>query len=154
MNNKPQFIWNQPLGEPECPYARRWALILPFGSIRVHQWWRSDDKRAPHSHPWWFTTFVVKGGYEDWSYPERTRQGAPRLEAKIVDRLNRWSVRYRAAHHVHSVSVDPGGCWTILVTGSDRQAWGFWVKGKDGAARFLRSAKYFRKHGHHPCDQL
>lgn len=148
-----KIVWNQNLGEDECPYARRWALITPAGSVRVHNWHRSDDKRAPHSHPWWFVTLVLKGSYEDWSYPERTAAGAPRLEAKMIDKLRRGSVRYRSPHHVHSVSVNRGGCWTILVTGREKREWGFWTQRKDGAARFLRSSRYFRKFGHHPCDQ-
>jgi hypothetical protein len=150
--NKQTIIWNQPLGKEECPYARRWVLNLGFASVRVHHWYRSDDKRAPHSHPWWFLALVLRGSYEDWSYP-RTRQGAPDLNSKVVDRLGRGSIRYRPAHHIHSVSVPPGGCWTILVTGREKQLWGFWTRRKDGAVRFLRSSRYFRKHGHHPCDQ-
>jgi len=126
---------------------------LGIGSIRVHHWYRSDDKRAPHDHPWWFLTLVLKGSYEDWGYPERTAKGAPRLDCKTIDRLQRGSVRFRPAYHVHSVSVPPGGCWTILLTGAERKQWGFWTRRKDGAVRFLRSSRYFRKHGHHPCDQ-
>lgn len=148
-----KITWNQNLGEPECPYARRWVLDLGVGSVRVHQWYRSDDKRSPHSHPWWFVTLVLKGSYEDWGYPGRTLSGVPRLDNKVVDRLRRGSVRYRPAHHVHSVSVPPHGCWTLLVTGPEKERWGFWVKRKDGAVRFFRSSRYFRKFGHHPCDQ-
>jgi hypothetical protein len=148
-----KITWGQDLGEPVCPYARRWVLNLGFGSLRVHHWYRSDDKRAPHDHPWWFVTLVLSGSYEDWGYPVRTARGAPALNICKVDGLKRGSLRYRPAHHVHSVSVNPGGCWTVLLTGAETNQWGFWTKRKDGAARFLRSAKYFRKHGHHPCDQ-
>ena len=150
---RPQLTWGQYLGEEECPYARRWVLDLIFCSLRVHHWYRSDDKRAPHSHPWWFITLVLKGSYEDWSYPETTRRGLPRLDRKFVDRLRVGSIRKRPADHIHSVSVDPGGCWTVLLTGSPSGPWGFWVKSKDGAARFFRSSRYFRRFGHHPCDQ-
>lgn len=150
---RPKITWKQDLGEPECPYARRWVLDLGVGSVRVHRWFRSDDKRAPHSHPWWFVTVVLAGSYEDWAYNQRTAKGAPRLDARTVDRLHRGSVRFRPANHVHSVSVPSSGCWTLLITGAERSEWGFWTKRKDGAARFLRSARYFHKHGHHPCDQ-
>jgi hypothetical protein len=60
------LTWNQPLGEPECPYAYRWVLNLgPLGSIRLHRWIRSDDKRAKHDHPADFVTLVLKGSYTD-----------------------------------------------------------------------------------------
>lgn len=146
------ITWAQDLGEPECPYARRWILNLGLFSLRVHRWYRSDDKRAPHDHPAWFLTLVLQGHYEDWSYP-LSKQGRPKLDEKIVDRLGPGSVRFRRANHIHSVAVDPGGCWTFLVFGREDRVWGFWTRRKDGAARFLRSKGYFLKHGHHPCDQ-
>jgi hypothetical protein len=148
---RPTIRWGQLLGRDECPYARRWVLDFGPFSLRVHHWYRSDDKRNPHDHPWWFLTFVLAGSYEDWSYP--IVRGRPRTDTKIVDRLRPGSVRFRHSHHVHAVSVAPGGCWTLLVTGQESRRWGFWTRRKDGAVRFLRSKHYFFKHGHHPCDQ-
>ena len=146
------ITWGQYLGESECPYARRWMINLRILSFRVHHWYRSDDKRSPHDHPSWFLTVVLKGSYEDWSY-KPTAGGKPNLERRIVDRLHAGSVRFRRAHHIHSVSVASGGCWTFLIFGRESRVWGFWTKRKDGAVRFIRSTRYFRKHGHHPCDQ-
>lgn len=146
------ITWGQDLGEPECPYAKRWIIDLGIISIRVHHWLRSDDKRAPHDHPAWFATCVLKGSYEDWSY-EPTASGSPRLENAIIDRLEPGSIRFRRANHIHSVSVGPDGCWTFLIFGREKRTWGFWTKRKDGAVRFIRSKRYFHKHGHHPCDQ-
>ena len=40
------------LGLPECPYAIRWRIDFPFGSVRVHHWLSHDDPRAVHDHPW------------------------------------------------------------------------------------------------------
>lgn len=127
--------WGQLLGRPECPYARRWIFGFGLGSVRVHHFYRSDDERHFHDHPWWFVTLVLRGGYTDVS---------PAGE----DRLRPGSVRFRPALHRHTVRADPGGVWTVVVTGRPLRVWGFWV-----GERFKRSRRYFFDHGHHPCDQ-
>jgi hypothetical protein len=147
------IILGQRLGEPECPYLRRWAIGVGGYSIRLHHWYRSDDKRNPHDHPWWFLTLVLKGSYDDWSYP--LVDGVPDLSIPYkVDPLRPGSIRFRPAHHAHSVAVAPGGCWTLMVTGKKSRRWGFWLRRADGSSRFKRSNKYFLEDGHHPCDQL
>lgn len=130
-----QLIWNESLGLPECPYAYRWVFIFFGFSIRLHHFLRSDDKRYFHNHPWWFFTFVLKGGYTDVSPAGR-------------DTLKRFSLRYRKAEHLHYVDVPTSGCWTILITGRPLNKWGFWVNN-----RILRPLKYFNKYGHPICSQ-
>jgi hypothetical protein len=94
----------------------------------------SDDQRNFHDHPWSFYTLVLKGGYTDVN-PE----GEERMTAgKLV---------FREAEHKHTVMVDKGGCWSLLLTGPEKRRWGFWVKN-----RFRKRNKYFFEHGHHPCD--
>src|SRR5262245_9881749 len=127
------FTWNEPLGRPECPYLRRWALNFGLFSMRVHHWYSSDDHRAFHDHPWWFVTLVLRGGYTDVSPAGR-------------ERMTPGKVRFRPAIHRHTTEVDSGGCWSLLLTGRQKRRWGFWVNGK-----FKKSNKYFLEHGHHPC---
>lgn len=131
--------WREPLGLPQCPYLYRWMVETRFGSLRIHHWHSSDDDRAFHDHPWWFLTFVVKGGYTDVS-PEGE------------DEVNAPALRFRRALHQHTVKVHPGGAWTILITGPEKRMWGFWVKKRNGKPRFLAHKRYFYRHGHHPCD--
>jgi hypothetical protein len=126
--------WGQKLGRSECPYIRRWVFNFLLFSIRIHHWYYSDDSRYFHDHPWWFVTLVLKGGYTDVS-PTKN------------DTLTFWSIRWRSAYHRHYVAVNKGGCWTVMLTGPALRQWGFWVKGK-----FLRSAKYFHRFNHHPCE--
>lgn len=125
---------NERLGLPSCPYVIRWRLETPWFSIRLHHWLAPDDDRAKHDHPWSFTTFVLKGGYTD-SSPDGD------------DHLRAPAIRHRKATHQHTVFPDPGGCWTVIVTGPKIRNWGFWVKGK-----FVKMNKYFLTYGHHPCD--
>lgn len=128
--------WGERLGREECPYLRRWGIVAGAFSVRVHHFYRSDDARFHHDHPWWFLTIVLKGGYTDSS-----EQGE--------DHLRAGSIRFRSATHRHTVFTDPGGVWTLILTGPNTRTWGFWVNGK-----FKKANKYFFEHGHHPCDQL
>jgi hypothetical protein len=126
--------WNKKLGLPECPYLIRWVAGTPFGSTRLHHWRGSDDLRNTHDHPWWFFTIVLWGGYWDI-----TEDGAQRMRAG--------SFAFRPALHRHSVKVDQGGCWTIMICGPEIRDWGFWVAGV-----FRKANKYFLKYKHHPCN--
>lgn len=129
------FTLGERLGRAECPYARRWIVQTPAGSLRLHRWYHSDDERAMHDHPWWFVTLVLQGGYTDCA-------------EHASDHLTRGSVRYRSALHRHYVVPDQGGATTLLVTGPTTRRWGFWMKG-----RFRKSTRYFFDHGHPPCKE-
>jgi hypothetical protein len=139
-DSKPGVIWGQELGDPECPYMKRWVLNFGKFAIRLHHWMGSDDPRNMHDHAWGFWTFVIRGGYTDVT-PSNIANIGPRTE-----HLGRWSLKYRPAHHIHTVQTDPSGAWTILVNGPHVRKWGFWVDGK-----FMKVREYFRKFGHHPC---
>lgn len=129
-----QIKFREKLGLPECPYVIRWRIETPLGSVRVHHWLGPDDDRAFHDHPWWFLTFVLKGGYTDVSPTGRQH-------------LRAGAVHFRRALHQHTVVPDPGGAWTFLVTGPKVRSWGFWLNGK-----FRKANKWFATYGHHPCS--
>lgn len=152
------LTFKQPLGKPECPYAYRWVLDLgKFGSIRLHHWLRSDDKRAKHDHPSDFVTLVLKGGYTDLGRKDACltcnlkQPECP--DCHFTERMTPGSIKRRAAEHRHTVDVDPGGCWTLLYFWPERRKWGFWVPGNRGHLKFRASKRYFASQGHHPCDQ-
>lgn len=161
VNKHFSFKWGELLGRPECPYLRRWALVLGLFSIRVHHFYRSDDERAHHDHPWWFVTLVLKGGYTDVSGPMDgrfcSRCGGTDPGCYIcgerLDHLGPGSIRYRPALHQHTVRTDPDGAWTIILTGPNVRTWGFWERLPDGRRRFRKANKWFFEKGHHPCDQ-
>lgn len=129
------LTWGEKLGNPECPYIKRWVIDFWFFSIRLHHWLSSDDQRNFHDHPWWYLSLVLKGGYTDRN-PEDSIRRTP------------GSINFFPATHQHTVLVDKGGCWTLLITGREKRTWGFWV-GK----RFRKRNKYFFEHGHHPCEK-
>ena len=130
-----KFKWREPLGLLECPYAYRTYLIFFGYSIRIHFWLRSDDKRYMHNHPWWFITFVLKGYYIDMSL-------------NGIDMVDTFSFRYRKPNHTHYVQIPSGGCTTILITGRNKNKWGFWIN-----QRYLRVNRYFKRFGHPACNE-
>ncbi|SRR6266581_649718 len=126
--------WAEELKCEEGVYVRRWVLETPIGSIRLHHWLRSDDARSHHDHSWSFVSFIFRGGYSDITPESETRHRAP-------------SVVYRSAEHKHWVRVEPGGCWSFLITGPKTRRWGFWLKDK-----FIVSYRYFYAFGKHICE--
>jgi hypothetical protein len=137
--------WRYALGLPECPYVVRWMIgHKKIGSLRLHHWMGPDDDRAPHDHPWWFITFVLRGGYIDYTpapAPSRVQHG---------EVLTRGSVRFRPALHQHT--VDPfASTWTFVITGPVTRSWGFWPE-KNGARKFVKNNKWFASRGHHICE--
>jgi hypothetical protein len=129
-----KFISAEQIGLEECPYLFRVVVNFYWFALRFHRWEGSDDIRAFHTHPWWFATLVIWGGYVDISQKGR-------------DVLGFLSFRFRRANHAHTVQITKRGTWTVLITGRPKQRWGFWVDGK-----LIKRDKYFARHGHHPCD--
>ena len=44
-------------------YMRRWALITPWGALRLHHILRGDNDRHFHDHPMDFISLILRGGY-------------------------------------------------------------------------------------------
>ena len=132
--------WNEKLGNEECPYMRRWVFNFYFFSIRIHQWYRSDDKRYMHNHAFNFLTVVLWGGYIDVS------KHAGGFD--LLDDMSAGSVRYRKASHTHYVGYPAKGTITLLFCGRKIQNWGFFVKDK-----FMRPLRFFSRYGHPSCEE-
>lgn len=121
LSGRPHFY----IGGRHDPYMLRWYLIPrnPWLNVYLHKFLRDDDDRALHDHPWWFISFVIRGGYH-----EKTEDGWITRRAP--------SIGFRRAEHRHRVSLfwtpdgdEHGGrqpCWTIVMTGRKSRTWGFW----------------------------
>lgn len=143
-----QIRWNEALGHNECPYAYRWVLVTPIGSIRIHKFLRSDDKRYFHDHSWDFWTFIIKGSYYDVS-PDKNNTDY-NTDTNIIKKLHNTFHLYKIkAEHKHFVEVNEGPCWTIVFSTNKKRNWGFWVNGI-----FKRPLKYFYRYGHPPCEEV
>ena len=111
------------------------AYLGPIG-LRLHKFYRGDDDRASHTHPWPFITFPFS------TYRERRfKEGVEIPGPHYVDRFR---FHYRPAAHEHIVvgrvklfEHTPGilawwsdfrPFWTFVITGPIVQTWGFYPK--------------------------
>src|SRR6202040_601720 len=82
------------------PYMLRWFLFrskrdwLP--RLYLHKFLRSDDDRAPHDHPWWFISIMLKGSYTEHRWVDGV---------EVVRRRRAPSIAYRALSTRHRVDL-------------------------------------------------
>jgi len=147
--------WAQELPTRDgTPYLRRWVLDVGFCSVRLHHWLCSDDDRAPHDHPYWLLTLLLRGGYDDMVWAQGYVAGqavGPPWYVPVPRRAP--SLKFWPATHTHYVRVHEGGAWSLCLAGRQTRTWGFWQLRGDGVRRWVRSSRYFRRVGHHPCDR-
>jgi hypothetical protein len=115
----PDFV----IGGANDPYLLRWFLIPrnPLFNAYLHNFWRSDDDRARHTHPWLCNLSVLlRGRYREWfgdgptDYVDRT---APAL-------------KFRWGAAPHRIELIDGPVWTLFLTGPRVREWGFLCPGR------------------------
>jgi hypothetical protein len=113
-NREPDFI----IGGRERPYLRRHWLIPrnPLFNVYVHEFLRSDDDRALHTHPWMVNASWLLAG----SYIEHTAR--PNCDRIVVRVAGDWKVRWGASPHRIELRAP---CWTLFMTGPRVREWGF-----------------------------
>ena len=132
---KPSLV----IGDPQRPYMLRWHILKSrhFPRVYLHKFLRSDDDRAPHDHPWWFISILLKGEYVEHRWygtqdepDESLLRSAP-------------SIAFRPLSTKHRVELLGGAdcgvqtCWTLIITGSPVRKWGFWCRD-----RFIPSRQF------------
>lgn len=109
------------IGGREHPYLKRWFVIPrnPVFNIYLHQFLRSDDDRAHHTHPWLFNCSVILSG----EYIEHVieRGGLLRRIARSDS-----DVKFRLGASPHRLElINHKPCWTLFITGPRVREWGF-----------------------------
>jgi hypothetical protein len=118
-------------------YMTRYIVYAFGGTLRLHKFFRGDDDRAPHTHPWNFWTFPLSR-YDEQRYNHGNYVGTFTVKA--------WRWHRRSCLHEHIVtsrsdcdgSCEGSNCsnmrpfWTIVVTGPRINEWGFY----DTAGKF------------------
>jgi hypothetical protein len=111
-------------------YMDRWILYVWGYTLRLHKFYRGDDNRASHTHPWWFVTFPLATYCE-----QRARQGTREPHWHIVKAFR---FHYRPADFEHfvisGITETRSNYWqghlrpfyTIVLTGPMRSSWGFY----------------------------
>jgi hypothetical protein len=104
--------------------------------LRLHRFWRGDDDRAPHDHPWPFITVpftsYVEAVYEPYGvtvYRKVTRflpHFRRALFRHIVIGPCDWT--YLIEHHVNKKQVPCQPFWTFVVALQQKRLWGFWPR--------------------------
>jgi hypothetical protein len=85
------------------------------GGLFLHVFWRSDEDRELHDHPWDFLTWLLWAGYTE--------------ELEGGRRVRRWplSILFRRAEHSHRVEIPEGKiAVTLVLAFPKRRDWGFW----------------------------
>ena len=110
------------------------AYLGPIG-LRLHKFYRGDDDRASHTHPWPFITFPFA------TYRERRFKEGVEIPGPFYVKAFRF--HYRPSTHEHIVvnrvkideyagfaayTSDLRPFWTFVITGPIVQTWGFYPK--------------------------
>lgn len=112
----PDFI----IGGTDDPYLLRWWLIPRnrFLNVYLHCFWRSDDDRALHDHPWSNCSILLHGQYMEHTIAAGGIHRHRLLQAGDV-RLRLFGTT------AHRVELVDGFCWTLFITGPRYRDWGF-----------------------------
>lgn len=115
------------LDENNQPYIKRWRLLeTPWFSVFVHHILRSDTDRDLHTHPWKFTSFLLKG-----SYVEELNDPSNKIEHSAP------CIIKRKPSDAHRITLKDGKpVWTLFFVGKKTNEWGFntsagWVHNKE-----------------------
>lgn len=115
----PDFI----IGPSDDPYLLRWFVIPRnrWFNIYLHHFWKSDDDRALHDHPWVNVSILLSG-----SYIEHLPMGRSKLR-KPWRPWAFWRLPVRGARSAHRVElIDKARVWTLFITGPKTRHWGFY----------------------------
>lgn len=99
-------------------YLGRWMLYVGNRSVRLHHFYKGDDARAPHDHPWPFWTLPLCSGYL-----EETPDEFGELKPEWV---RGWRLNYRPSSYQHIVNNPKRPFWTLVFTGGKERSRGFW----------------------------
>jgi len=108
------------IGGTADPYMLRWWFVPRnrWFNVYLHHFFRSDDDRALHDHPWVNLSILVEGGYIE----ETIRAGG--IHVRIERRAGDLKLRGpKTAHRVELIAGRP--CTTIFLTGPNVRSWGF-----------------------------
>jgi hypothetical protein len=100
-------------------YLERWWVIPRnrFFNIYLHRFWRSDEDRALHDHPWFNLSYLLKGEYIE----HRILAGGVHQAKRHVA----GNIRFRSPWTAHRIEVGNVPVWSLFITGPVIREWGF-----------------------------
>lgn len=120
LRRKPDVI----IGGHERPYLARWFVIPrnPLFNIYLHEFYRSDDDRALHDHPWVNLSVLLDGEYIEHTI------AAGGIHRRTLRQAGELKLRSPWAAHRIELLTEPVGCLpvtTLFITGPRVRHWGF-----------------------------
>lgn len=111
-------------------YIHRWFLIPRnhIFNIYLHKL-LLDDYEAPHDHPWWNLSFILKGEYWETLATAELISNSRYIINKETKLRKRFSLILRRATDIHRLAVSKttlGYAWSLFITGPTIRTWGFW----------------------------
>jgi hypothetical protein len=120
-------------------YLRRWYIWPRHpednkdkGRLYLHKFYRGDNDRHLHDHPWAYQSLILKGGYWEHSFNPAwiKNKGFKNPDNPAPQTVRKWygpgSYIRRGDRWAHQVELDAGKpCWTLFVTEKKSRSWGF-----------------------------
>lgn len=106
-------------------------------TICLHQFHRGDEDPDCHDHPFHFFSFVLSGGYREFT-----------PDGKAL-RRGIWSLAYRPATFRHRVELLKAKCWTFIIKIDAGREWGFWQ-----GEKFIPWKEYLKAKGLEPIEEF
>jgi hypothetical protein len=117
-------------GELPVPYLDRYIVYFGRHCLRLHKFYRGDDDRAPHTHPFDFWTFPLAEYRELVSVPRVSTTGTP-FTQNFIAKVRAFKWHYRPHKYRHIVLGRADGLkkpfWTIVFARFRSADWGFWT---------------------------
>lgn len=117
------------------PYVDRWICYLGWVNLRLHRFWRGDDLRAPHDHPWgWWVTFPFTGYWESINFMKVEAPAGMKgmVFYRNVNYVKPWRFHSRPGTYRHIVlasdKVVGKPWWTFVIAGRRTRLWGFYPR--------------------------
>lgn len=127
LNGRPDEV----IGRPADPMMLRWHILKVWKLPRVylHKFLRSDDDRAPHDHPWWFISILLRGTYVEHINGRIKIRTAPAICFRSTKDRHRVELLSALVDSTHGY-IKPLPTWSIIITGPVVRRWGFWCDEK------------------------
>jgi hypothetical protein len=115
-------------------YLTRYIMYVGGASLRLHKFFRGDDDRAPHCHPFRFWTFPLTDYNETYqAVSARVWDGKGGLRPVWQNRWRRvcafrWHYRPAEFRHIVLGRADrqKKPFWTFVIAVFENRSWGFW----------------------------
>ncbi len=110
--------WYDIILEDELYLSRLNLIKTPWFSIKLHWIHRPDGDRHIHTHPWYFVSFVLRGGYKELESKNPEREDG---KLRIVNWFN-----YKNLITAHRIIEIKPNTLTLILSGPKLQSWGFY----------------------------